>query len=130
MSALHFFAPVATWNSGASRWWGLPFVGLGIALVLRSVLRFRGRTTIRPFERSDELVVDGFYRVSRNPMYTGLLVSLCGAFVMFGTLSPGFAIPVFVCWMSTRFIESEERMLEEQFGERYRVYKSRVRRWL
>jgi protein-S-isoprenylcysteine O-methyltransferase Ste14 len=130
MTALHFGAPVAVWNLGASRGWGLPFVAAGLALVLHSAARFRGRTTIRPFEVSQELVTTGFYRWSRNPMYLGLVASTVGAFVLYGTASPGLAIPSLVWILRTRFIEAEERGLEERFGEAYRTYKKQVRRWL
>ena len=93
MTALHFAAPLAAWNLGASRWWGLPFVAAGLVLVVHSASRFRGRTTIRPFETSKELVTTGFYRVTRNPMYLGRVASTVGAFVMFGTATPGLARP-------------------------------------
>lgn len=130
MLVLHVFLPLGTWNLGASRWWGLPLAALGTFVVLSSVRRFRDRTTIRPFEESSELVTDGFYRYSRNPMYTGLLLSMLGAFVMLGTGSPGLVIPCFVILVTRRFIVHEERDLEARFGADYRTYRKRVRRWL
>jgi protein-S-isoprenylcysteine O-methyltransferase Ste14 len=130
MTALHFGAPGAVWNLGATRWWGLPFVVAGLILVLHSASRFRGRTTIRPFESSQELVASGFYRFSRNPMYLGLVASTIGAFILLGSATPGLGIPSLVWILRKRFIEAEERGLEEQFGEAYRAYKTRVRRWL
>ena len=130
MTALHFGAPGPAWNLGATRWWGLPLVAAGMGLVLPSARRFRGRTTIRPFEASQELVTDGAYRVSRNPMYLGLVVCALGAFVLYGTLLPGLAVPSLAWILQKRFIEQEEAHLEAQFGDRYRAYRARVRRWL
>ncbi len=130
MTALHFGAPGPTWNLGATRWCGLPLVAAGMALVLPSAARFRGRTTIRPFEASTELVTTGAFRWSRNPMYLGLVTCTLGAFVMYGTLAPGIAVPSLAWILQKRFIEGEEAHLEAQFGETYRAYKERVRRWL
>jgi protein-S-isoprenylcysteine O-methyltransferase Ste14 len=63
-------------------------------------------------------------------MYTGLLLSIVGAVIMLGSATPALAIPFFVGLMQTRFIAHEERVLERSFGEAYRVYRNRVRRWL
>jgi protein-S-isoprenylcysteine O-methyltransferase Ste14 len=130
MLALHFAWPVAQWNLGASRWLGLPFALAGIVFVVTTVRQFHSVTTLMPFEQPSALVTGGFFRVSRNPMYTGLLLSIVGAVIMLGSLSPALAIPLFVAVMQRRFIAHEERVLERCFPEAYRDYRRRVRRWL
>jgi protein-S-isoprenylcysteine O-methyltransferase Ste14 len=90
----------------------------------------RAGTPIVPFERSTALVTTGPYRVTRNPMYLGLVLILAGLATMFGTVSPWLPIPFFVWILYSNFIKGEERFLEELFGQRYLAYKSRVRRWL
>lgn len=87
-------------------------------------------TPVVPFERSTALVVTGFYRWTRNPMYLGLVLILLGAAMLLGTLSAFLPIPVFVWIIQTRFIRGEERFLEDIFGNEYLAYKSKVRRWL
>jgi protein-S-isoprenylcysteine O-methyltransferase Ste14 len=47
-----------------------------------------------------------------------------------GSLSPLMMLPMFVIVMNSQQILHEERVLEEKFGEEYRAYKERVRRWL
>ena len=72
----------------------------------------------------------GLFDHSRNPIYLSMVVALLGIFVVLGSLSPLAAVPVFVAIIRTRVIAVEEVMLEETFGDVYRAYESRVRRWL
>jgi protein-S-isoprenylcysteine O-methyltransferase Ste14 len=90
----------------------------------------RAGTTIRPFEDSSALVTDGLFAFSRNPIYLGAVVGLLGIFVVLGSLSPLAVIPPFVTIIRARFIAVEERMLEAAFGDAYRDYMKRVRRWI
>ena len=75
-------------------------------------------------------MTDGFHRYSRNPMYTGMLISLVGGFVMLGSATPVLLIPLFYWCIRTRFIAYEEQLLESRFGDEYRAYKRRVRRFI
>jgi protein-S-isoprenylcysteine O-methyltransferase Ste14 len=130
MVALHFLWPIHRWNWGMSRWWGLPFALAGFVLVVGSARRFASRTTLRPDETPSLLVTDGLHRVSRNPMYLGMLIALLGGFVMLGSVSPIVALPLCYWVLRTRFIAYEEQMLESRFGDEYHNYKRRVRRFL
>jgi len=109
------------------------FAAAGVVLDARSVIAFLRRgTTVSPVkpQAASTLVVTGFYRLSRNPMYLGLLCLLLAAAVYLGTLAALVVAPGFV-WFLTRFqIEPEEDALEARFGAEYRAYKARVRRWL
>lgn len=77
----------------------------------------------------DELVVSGLHRVSRNPVYLGIMIFLTGGVIA----APGpfmlFAAGVSFLGL-TMIIRQEERYLEERFGDEYREYKARVRRWI
>jgi protein-S-isoprenylcysteine O-methyltransferase Ste14 len=95
-----------------------------------SVRQLHAVTTLMPFSQPSMLVTHGFFRLSRNPLYTGLLLSIVGAVIMLGSATPALAIPLFIVLMHTRFIAHEERVLERRFGEPYRNYRQRVRRWL
>jgi protein-S-isoprenylcysteine O-methyltransferase Ste14 len=63
-------------------------------------------------------------------MYMGLVLMLSGIALLYGTLSPWVPVPFFAWLLQVKFIEGEERFLEELFGQQYLAYKSRVRRWL
>jgi protein-S-isoprenylcysteine O-methyltransferase Ste14 len=116
----------------------LPLIGLllallGAAAALTGVLAFRrAHTTVDPTrpERSSHLVSAGIYRFSRNPMYLGLALVLLGWALWLGNPLTAFGPIVFVLWMNRFQIGPEERALRRLFGEDYRRYCSRVRRWL
>jgi protein-S-isoprenylcysteine O-methyltransferase Ste14 len=90
----------------------------------------RAGTTIKPFEESSALVTTGPFRVSRNPVYLGMVLGLLGVAVLAGSLSPFLVIPLFAVLIDRRFIQAEEAQLERTFGASYVAYKSQVRRWL
>ena len=131
MGALHHFLPgpevvPVPWN----RLGWIPFVA-AVALAFHVKFKFdKHGTTIKPYEASAKLVTDGPFRWSRNPIYAGMIAALLGVFAVLGTLSSIVVVPVFAWVIRSRFIEMEERMLEEAFGDDYRAFKARVRRWL
>jgi len=92
----------------------------------------RAKTTLNPMkpETASSLVTNGIYRVTRNPMYVGLLFVLVG-WAAFLCAPWALAGPVvFVAYMTRLQIAPEETALESAFGEVYASYKERVRRWL
>lgn len=119
----------------------LPFQQLLAALVAltgcafggEAVLAFiRAKTTVHPMhpEEASTLVTGGFFRFSRNPMYFGLLCLLIAAGLHWGTLTVLLVAPLFVWYMTKFQIRPEEDRLAENFGEDYRNYLKKVRRWI
>jgi protein-S-isoprenylcysteine O-methyltransferase Ste14 len=106
---------------------------IGIALAVSGVLTFRfAKTTILPDkpERASALVSTGVYRVSRNPMYLGLLLLLC-AWAVWRSAPWGLLVPLAFFLYINRFqIVPEERVLSAKFGTDYKQYTARVRRWV
>ena len=105
----------------------------GVLFTLGAMLTFRrSKTTVNPLkpEAATALVSGGPFRVSRNPMYLGLLLVLIGWAVLLG--APwSLAGPVaFVLYIRRFQIIPEERVLALKFGEVYAQYCTRVRRWL
>lgn len=92
----------------------------------------RARTTVNPLvpSRSAKLVIKGLYRFSRNPMYLGMLLMLTAAFLYFGEGLNAALLALFFVLITELQIKPEEKALEEKFGEEYRAYKKRVRRWI
>ena len=109
----------------------LALVGIGFSVA--GVTSFkRVKTTLNPMqpETASTLVSSGIYKVTRNPMYVGLLVVLV-AWAVF--LSSAWALfwPVFFFIYISRFqIAPEERALDARFGSDFAAYRSKVRRWL
>lgn len=131
MVGLHFYYPIARVIPTPARYVGILFLVIGIASTLWAAIYFgRVGTSVKPFEHSTVLVTAGLYRITRNPMYVGLIVALTGVALWLGTASPFLVIPVFVWWIRYRFVLREETFLHDIFGEDYRSYKTRVRRWL
>jgi protein-S-isoprenylcysteine O-methyltransferase Ste14 len=103
----------------------------GLALILWAALWFwRKRTTIEPHHDPSALIVEGPYRLSRNPIYLGMLAILTGAVLWQGALSP-VPVPVaFAAILTRRFILPEEAALRRAFGPEAERYIRATRRWL
>jgi len=131
MGALHYLLPLVRWLDWPWRGVGaVPLAG-GLLMGLWAVGHFRRRdTTIIPFEQSSSLILEGPYRLSRNPIYLSMVLVLLGVWLLLGSLSPALVVLLFVWWISTRFIVKEEQYLETQFGRNYLEYKENVRRWV
>lgn len=111
----------------------LGLAAAGLALDLTSLFGFlRARTTVNPvkLDQSTALVTSGFYRISRNPMYLGLALQLTAWAVWLGDPLNGLVLAGFVALLTTTQIKPEEQALETAFGDAYRAYKARVRRWI
>lgn len=131
IAAMHQWLPLWQWAPRPWSWAGLLPVALGLGITVTSALAFRrAETPIVPFEKSTALVTGGFYRFTRNPMYLGMVLLLAGTAILFGSLGALLPMPFFVWAITANFIRGEERFLEEIFGEEYRAYKIKVRRWL
>ena len=110
---------------------GIALAGLGFSSA--GALAFkRAKTTVNPLrpEQATALVTSGVYRVTRNPMYVGLLLGLLAWAVLLS--SPlSLAGPVaFIAYINRFQIDAEERVLEAKFGEAYLSYRARTRRWV
>lgn len=111
---------------------GYLVISVGILLDFWSLgLFFKADTTFHPLKlhETSSLVTDGMYRLTRNPMYLGLALILTGWAILLSQLTPFFLLPLFVWLINSQQIQHEERVLEEKFGDVYRAYKNRVRRW-
>jgi protein-S-isoprenylcysteine O-methyltransferase Ste14 len=131
MAALAFvwpIAPLVAWPWRAS---GVVPIAAGVWLNLAADRAFKERgTTVKPFERSSALMTDGAFRLTRNPMYLGMVLILIGVALLLGALTPILVAAGFAAIVETRFIPVEERMLAETFGDAWTAYRARTRRWI
>jgi protein-S-isoprenylcysteine O-methyltransferase Ste14 len=113
--------------------WAIAVLVVGLGLMLAAVASFvRAKTTVNPLRpaRASHLVTTGVFAWSRNPIYLGDLLVLVAFALWFGQVL-GFALlPLFVLYLNRFQIEPEEEALERLFGDDYRQYRTRVRRWL
>lgn len=111
----------------------LVLVIAGFVFDLLALLAFlRARTSINPLRphRASVLITHGVYRLTRNPMYVGLLCYLT-AWAVFLATPWALAGPcLFVVTMNRFQIAPEERVMREKFGKEFEGYAARVRRWL
>jgi len=110
---------------------GLVFVAAGVFLILWAMVMFlRARTAILPMRPASRIVDTGPYRISRNPMYTGMSLAYLGAMFL---LNWGWALVMFPTVLAALYrfvIKREEAYLAAEFGEEYLSYCRRVRRWI
>jgi len=114
------------------RWVGVALIVLGLLPLLSSFARFAwdGLGTPAPIAPPTRLVVTGFYRHVRNPIYVALLVILLGEALLFG--AERVAVWGVLFWMFTFAVVVivEEPALSQQFGTEYETYCRNVPRWL
>src|SRR5262245_6844842 len=105
----------------------------GVIVSILGVVSFRrAKTTVNPMkpETSSTLVTSGIYRLTRNPMYLGLLLMLLGWAAFLSNALAFALLPGFVLYMNLFQIGPEERALAHRFGPEFTTYKARVRRWI
>ncbi len=123
--------PVARAIPGEWAALGIAPIAMGLSMAVIGNRQFaRAHTAINPFAVPSTLVAGGPFRLSRNPMYLGMVFVLLGAAIAWGTVTPFFVLPPFARLISTRFIAHEETTMKETFGAEYEEYARRVRRWL
>ncbi len=130
---ISLLAPQVALPSGIRLVVSVAIVLAGLAFSAAGVLSFRrARTTVNPTrpEEASSLVSTGIYRITRNPMYVGLLLVLVAWTVFLASAWALLGVAGFVLYMDHFQITPEERALSKLFGSQYASYKARVRRWL
>jgi protein-S-isoprenylcysteine O-methyltransferase Ste14 len=110
---------------------GATLVACGFIFIGMGTRRFvAAGTNIPPNLPTTALVVDGIYGRTRNPLYLGGTFLNLGLSVAAGSLW-AILLTVPLLWViNVGVIAREERYLERKFGDAYRDYKARVRRWV
>jgi protein-S-isoprenylcysteine O-methyltransferase Ste14 len=123
-------APVPFLSRSVSLWIGIPLLVVGLAFWTWGVsgLLRKGETP-NPAKATTRLVTAGPYRFSRNPIYTGGTLGLLGLALWLDTAT-GVAVVVALALVARHLMLAEEQYLEAKFGEEWRDYRARVRRWI
>ena len=115
--------------------WRLVFavpMAAGLALLAWSILLFaiEGQGTLAPIDPPTVFVARGPYRVTRNPMYLGVLLWLTGLASLTGARSLGWDTCIVAAGFHTFVTLVEEPGLRRRFGASYEAYTKSVPRWL
>lgn len=115
----------------ATMWPGLVLIALGVGIAIwgRRTMVAAG-TNINPARPATTIVASGPFRFSRNPLYLALTTLYLGLTLAFNTWWGIVALVPLLITMHWGVVMREERYLEQKFGESYRQYRSRVRRYL
>ncbi|HEY7141895.1 MAG TPA: isoprenylcysteine carboxylmethyltransferase family protein [Methylomirabilota bacterium] len=110
---------------------GAGLVALGLFVMTLAVRAFRAAgTNVETPKPATALVTEGIYARSRNPMYVALVALFGGIAVLADSGWLALLLAAYVAVLRIGVIAREERYLEGKFGEPYRTYRARVRRWL
>ncbi len=109
--------------------WGLLVAGVLLAVGAAYLFR-RAGTTPNPAQPTSALVLGGPYHFTRNPMYLGMATLYLGGTLLLNDPWPLAFLPVVLALVQRYVIAREEAYLERRFGDAYRAYKARVRRWM
>lgn len=123
---LAWYAP--GWNFAEG--FGRAFILGGAAIIVWALVWFRRKKTpVEPNHTPSALIVEGPFRINRNPIYTGLALILIGWALALGAVTaliPALAFGPIISW---RFVVKEEEALRAAFGEEAEAYFRRTRRW-
>lgn len=111
----------------------LAVAALGVAISVAGTLSFwRAKTTVNPTrpDAASSLVVTGIYRLTRNPMYLGLLLVLAGWAIYLSNAVTFVGPLLFLLYINRFQIVPEERALAARFGLAFDDYRRRTRRWI
>jgi protein-S-isoprenylcysteine O-methyltransferase Ste14 len=112
-------------------WLGAIVFVLALALVAWAIVTItRAGSNVPTNLPTTAIVESGPYRFTRNPIYLGMFLGLIGLAIAFDNLWLLMMLVPFALVIHYGVVAREEAYLERKFGDAYRGYRSRVRRWL
>jgi protein-S-isoprenylcysteine O-methyltransferase Ste14 len=133
MWGLRLAVPALTTPYAGHLWIALILLAAGLLVMEEGARQFRrARTTVNPLhpEKATSIVDTGIFRITRNPMYAGMLLMLVGWAAYLANAVTLAGPLLFILYMNRFQIRPEERALTQVFGDPYRAYLGRVRRWI
>lgn len=106
---------------------------IGIIFILSAVIQFVNRkTTVNPTKpyKTTSLVITGVYKITRNPMYLGMLLIIISFAFYKASIISLILIPFFIFYINKFQIEPEEFEMRKKFGKEYEDYCKKVDRWI
>lgn len=112
-------------------WTGAGLIAAALLLVAWAILEMRAKNTSPlPWKETTALVIYGPFRFTRNPIYLADVIIMAGLALVLGTtwllITAALAVPL----ARILVIQHEEKDLEALFGDEWRTYAAKVRRWI
>lgn len=129
---IHFALPATIFPEGWIQFAvGIPLIIGGFAFGMAANMSFHRAGTDDRFSKPTSVIVrHGIFRFTRNPMYVGMIVIVLGAMLTLNSAWSLLVLPVLFLYLQYGVIRREEEYLEQWFGDGYRDYRSKVRRWI
>ena len=129
--ALHLTLMTAGPSLGAAPLGGAVLMLIGFVIMLRAWWLFRkADTAICPTAETTTLVTRDVFRLTRNPMYLGIVLMMFGVAAATGGLPFYVAAAAYFLIIDSVFCPYEEEKLARDFGAGFERYRRQVRRWL
>ena len=106
---------------------------IGLIFIISAVIQFLNRkTTVNPTKphKTTTLVITGTYKITRNPMYLGMLLIIISFAFYKASIISLILIPFFIFYINKFQIEPEEIEMRKKFGKEYEDYCKKVDRWI
>ena len=106
---------------------------IGLIFIISAVIQFINRkTTVNPTKphKTSTLVITGAYKITRNPMYLGMLLIIISFALYKALIISLILIPLFIFYINKFQIEPEEFEMRKKFGKEYEDYCKKVDRWI
>lgn len=131
MILLHFIVPFQIVVHYPFNYWGIILMILGLTIAKKVSVTFsKIDTEIHTFKKPRQIVTNGLFQYSRNPIYLGFVIALIGLNIVLGSFTPLIVVLIFIFLTNHWYISCEEKNMKEEFGQEYENYKKRVRRWI
>lgn len=128
---LHWLWPLRLGKRSGTRWLGSSLLPAGIGGIVWALRTMHGAgTPPDPRQPVTHLVTDGPFGWSRNPVYLSFTMTYAGIALLVRSVWAIVLLPLVLLTMQRGVIEREERYLARRFGDEFRQYSTRVRRWL
>lgn len=129
-SAAYSILPFFNWIGFPWNFFGIIPIAIGAYFVFSSYALLKKHKTAVNFEKSSFLVTEGVYEYSSNPMYFGAFLFLLGISLILGNIASFISPAVFFAVINYMFIPYEEEKGEMEFGEEYKKYKKKSKKWI
>lgn len=131
INLIWFFIPLYQIVPEPFHYLGIGIFIAGLALLATASRKFKkARTEIHTFKMPGKLVTSGPFAYSRNPMYLGFTLLLLGSALLANGVAALLVVIFFFVVSNLWYIPFEEKAAEQTFGDDYKDYKMRVRRWI